>query len=200
MKLGNDEESRPSRLDAAHLVDRCLSGDDAAWATFLRRYANLIHATIRRVGLDVDEAEDAFQSTSVAIFQQLPGLRSPDTLVPWIIGIAYRQGVNSIRRKTRRPPPVEFEETHPPALEGPDASLPDEDLQRLELHQQIDECLQHLPDRCHALLRELFYREDPPDYSAVSDRLSMPIGSIGPTRARCLAKLRQIMDRHGWRR
>ena len=198
MNLGNDDDARPTRIDPASLVEQCLSGNEQAWERLIRQYANLIHATIRRVGLDVDDAEEAFQATTVAIFQQLPALRSPETLVSWIIGIAYRQGINVIRRKTRRPRGVELEEASAQTLEANPGDLPDEDLQRLESHQRIDECLHQLPDRCHALLRELFYGDLPPDYAAISKRLSMPVGSIGPTRARCLAKLRQILERSGW--
>ena len=198
MKPENEQPARPKDAALSKLLEQCLSGDEGAWETLVRRYANLIHATIRRVGLGRDDAEEAFQATTVAIFQQLPGLRNPDTLVSWIIGIAYRQGINVIRRKTRRPSGVALDDGIGERLEASPEHLPDEDLQRLERHQQVDECLNLLPGRCRELLTELFYGDLPPDYGAISKRLDMPVGSIGPTRARCLTKLRQILERSGW--
>ena len=186
---GSVQNPRPELL-----VARCLAHEEAAWSEFVERYANLIYATILRVQLPEEDVEEAFQSSIVAIHKQLPKLREPERLASWIVGIAHRQAINRIRVRTRdlTVPDVDLE-THVADLE-----LPDSERSRLIEIQQVREAVEHLTGRCRVLLHSLFFEDPPPDYETISRRDGIPIGSIGPTRARCLDKLRTFLEEGGW--
>lgn len=172
------------------LVVRCLAHEEAAWEEFVRRYANLIYATILKVQLPPEDVEEAFQSSMVAIHQQLPKLREPDRIVSWIVGISHRQAVNRIRARTREQATSDTE-----LLTRPDeTALPDADLVKLERIQHVREGMAQLSDRCQRLIQYLFFADPAPDYETISKTEGIPIGSIGPTRARCLDKLRTLLD------
>ena len=178
----------------AALVARCLEHDEAAWTGLVRRYSNLIYATIVRVQLPEHDVEEAFQSSIVAIHQQLPRLREPDRLVSWIVGIAHRQAINRIRARTRdlSVPGVDLQ------MYVAEEELPDtERLRLVEIH-EVREAIEGLSDRCRRLLHSLFFEHPVPDYETISKRDGVPIGSIGPTRARCLDKLRSTLVDGGW--
>jgi RNA polymerase sigma factor (sigma-70 family) len=195
--------SPQAAIEAEELVRRCLVQAPGAWEEFLRRYGDLIYSTIQmKVGLSEADREDAFQNAVVAIYTHLDRLRDPERLVPWIIRIAYRHGVNRIRVRTRRreTPIDEIPDTQLRSMEGEGTEeLPGEQAQLdLEYGQRAREAMEIIPARCRELLQVLFYQDPPLDYGDVARRLSIPIGSIGPTRARCLEKMRRIYERRGW--
>jgi RNA polymerase sigma factor (sigma-70 family) len=163
----------------------------------------LIYSTLHlRVGLAEADREDAFQNAVIAIYTHLDGLRDHERLVPWIVRIAYRQGVNRIRSRMRRRE-TSIEEVPDATLYEAGAEqgreLPGEGMEsNLVRAQRAQEALGLLPERCRNLLRLLFYEDPPLDYGELSRRGGIPIGSIGPTRARCLERMRRIYDRRGW--
>jgi len=182
------------------LVARCLAHEEGAWQEFLARYARLIHAIIHRMGLPEAEREEAFQSAVAAIYAQLPGLRDVERLVPWIASISSRQAVNCIRRRPKEIPwetgltPGRGDSVEPPARDP----LPDETLLELERAQQAQEAMAALSARCRRLLGYFFYSEPQPGYAEIARRERIPIGSLGPTRARCLSRMRRYFKERGW--
>jgi RNA polymerase sigma factor (sigma-70 family) len=184
------------------LIDRCLDHESGAWEEFLQRYGRLIYSTIHRVGLPTGEQEDTFQSSVMAIYQQLEKLRDRERLVAWIVGITWRQSVDRIRSRSRE---IRMEEVEDPVLRGSldpptDAALPDEDRVALEQAQHAKEALESLSERCSRLISLMFYEHPPLDYTEIARREGIPIGSLGPTRARCLEKMRQFYRTRGWTR
>lgn len=178
------------------LIAACLAHEESAWTEMVRRYANLIYSTILRTDLPGEEVEEAFQASIVAIHQQLPGLRDPDRLVPWIIGISYRQAINRIRARCRESVgAVSHAMLEASGLVPELNDLPDRVRLRLEQSHQVQSALARLPERCRNLLHSLFFEEPAPEYAEIAARDGIPIGSIGPTRARCLEKMRQILER-----
>ena len=190
-------------LPVAELLERCVEQRPDAWEEFLRRYANLIYSTILKVGLPDEDRDDAFQSSILAIYSDLGHLRQRESLVSWIVGISYRQAVNRIRARTRARETA-LDEGQDGSVRGAQSDLPDPrelpDRARIDLEraQQIAEAFDRLPDRCRRLLRLLFYEDPAPDYGEISRREGLPLGSIGPTRARCLDKMRRIYEERGW--
>jgi RNA polymerase sigma factor (sigma-70 family) len=175
------------------LIERCIERRPGAWEEFIRRYADVIYTTIRRVGLRPDDADEAFQCTIVAAFRTLQNLKKKESLVPWVIGIAYRQAINRIRSRTRsREVPIgqsEFPDPGPP---------PDQEMRAIDHAERLAEAFALMPERCRRLLHILFYEDPVPDYEAISQREGLPVGSIGPTRLRCLKKMREILQERGW--
>ena len=198
------EADRMAELPVELLVDRCLANSPGAWEEFLRRYANLIYSTlIRKVSLDPADQEDAFQNAVVAIYESLPKLKDPSLIVSWIVQITYRQGINRIRRRARRRESAldDFTEAQIHAERASeDAGDAPVDEVRIELEraQRAREMLEAAPERCRRLLRLLFYADPPLAYQEIARREGIPIGSIGPTRARCLEKLRALCESLGW--
>ena len=190
----------PGEMAATELIERCLNHADGAWEEFLRRYGRLIHATIHKVGLPADDQEEAFQITVIAIYRQLGRLRDRDRLVSWIVGIAWRQSIDRIRRRGRETRMEELDDAvlqHSMAPIEP-VDLPDETRLSLERAHHAREAVEALSERCRRLLGLFFFEDPPPDYAEIARREGIPIGSLGPTRARCLERLRRYFEERGW--
>jgi RNA polymerase sigma factor (sigma-70 family) len=171
------------------LVDRAVDGDEAAWGDLVDRYAPLVWAVCLRSGLTRSDAEDVVQAVWLRLLEHLPRLRVAEALPGWIVTTTRRECVQHARsaqaRRSREAPlPVD------PALqEGADGV--DEGLLRAERYDALRAAFAQLDERCRRLLAVLM-SDPPPSYAKVSADLAMPIGSIGPTRARCLDALRRI--------
>ena len=184
--------------DDASLVARCLQGEAAAWAVLVRRYQRLVYAIVVRAGLDEHAAADVFQTVFACLLPFLPRLTQPDRLRAWIVTTAKREALR-VRHLGRRTVSMTAPDDAPG--EGLEDTLPDDTplaedalsaLQQLDL---LRAGLDRLDARCRDLLLLLFGDDDErPAYDEVARRLAMPVGSIGPTRARCLGKLRALVD------
>lgn len=174
------------------LIDACRDGSEAAWHVLVGRYERLVYTVPLRYGLGRSEADDVFQAVWLTLLKHLSNLDQPERLSAWLVTTAKRQcwqrrrGADFERRTTLAPENMP-EET----LEG-GGGLEDI-LGRFEQYQQLDQLLQQLDDRCRELLYYLYYDPATPSYEEISRYLDMPTGAIGPTRARCLKKLRDLM-------
>ena len=186
----------PSDTDDASLVARCRAGDASAWKVLVRRYQRLVHAVVRRAGLDEQAAADVFQTVFLRLLQHLPHIAEPARLQAWIVTTAKREawlqrrrGERTVSMTVAEPDGADEEAwTIADSAPGPEATVAH--WQQLA---QVQRGLARLDDRCQQLLQALFGNETI-GYDDVVRRLGMPIGSIGPTRARCLARLRQLID------
>lgn len=184
--------------DDAVLVGRCLDGrgdgrgDDDAWAELVARHGPLAWAAIRRAGLSGDDAADVYQTAWLAALESLPRLRHRERFGGWIARTAQLQAIRLrrtygiTRRVLGRIEPAEFDEAEP-----------HEDLSRLEQRARMTRALARVGERCETLLRVLYFEDPSPAYTDIAKRMGMPIGSIGPTRARCLEKLERILGAEG---
>lgn len=181
----------------ADLVARCQRGEAAAWRVLVLRYQRLVHAVGRRAGLDEHATADIFQTVFARLVEHLPRLREADKLQAWIVTTAkrevlgqWRQGRRTVSMSPRSDDPDEpgFDV----ADESPIAEQALEDLQQVDL---LRRGLDRLDERCRALLLLVFRDDDEAlPYDEVGRRLNMPTGSVGPTRARCLRKLRALVS------
>lgn len=165
------------------LVTACLAGDAGAWSALLARYLDLVHGLARQSGLDAALAQDVVQEVSLALWKALPRLKSAERLLPWILTTtrreAWRQG--RLRRSAAR---REQGQARPEAAPAPPS------LEDLETQQAVREALAELGERCRRLIEALYFEATAEaGYDVVAERLGIPRGSIGPTRARCLEKL-----------
>jgi RNA polymerase sigma factor (sigma-70 family) len=183
----------PSAESDELLVGRCLRGDAGAWEALVRRYQRLVYAIARRAGLDAQDAADVFQTVYMRLFQHLSGIAEPARLQAWIVTTAKREAL--LRRRAGRALSMGSG-----AGDGIDASMlvdeaprPEESVEQWQLLAQVHVAFEQLDECCQQLLRLLFGDGDP-DYNEASAKLGMPVGSIGPIRARCLEKLRRLLD------
>lgn len=178
------------------LVARCRDGDQQAWELLVRRYQRLVHAIARQAGLDPQAGADVFQTVFLRLLQHLHGIVDPSRLQAWIVTTAKREAWLQRRRAARTVSmtAVEDEDADEELWDAADtAAGPEETVAHWQQLAQVQLGLARLDERCRMLLQALFAAESA-SYDEIVQRLGMPIGSIGPTRTRCLAKLRRLID------
>lgn len=188
--------------DDAELVDRCRRGDAGAWGLLVKRYQRLVYTVALRMGLDAHGAADVFQTVFVRLVEHLPRLSQPERLQAWIVTTAKREGLR-LRQLGQRTVSMTRDtdadgDDAGPALEdtlADDAPGAEDQLAELQLLNLLRNGLDRLDPRCRELLLLVFRADDERlPYDEVARRLNIPVGSIGPTRSRCLGKLRGLVD------
>lgn len=186
------EVSAPSTDE--QLIAACLRGDSAAWEALVNRYARLIYSIPFKYGLSEEDAGDVFQSVCLILLEKLGSLRDHSKLSAWLITTTTRECWSVTSKRTKQREKTAREDDELAERDTPDDGPPPEDLALLlERQQFIREGLQRLPVRCQKLIWYLFYRQTDTSYADISHQLGIPEGSIGPTRARCLDKLRRAL-------
>jgi RNA polymerase sigma factor (sigma-70 family) len=182
------------------LLAACLRGEQAAWAQLVSRYAALIYSIPLKYGLPEPDAADVFQAVCVTLFERLDTIRAPRGLAAWIITTTSRQSLLVVRRR-RREQARQIGETwlaHDAGMPDPDL-LPEEELLALERERLVKAAVEGLSARCRRLVEALFSDTvEQQTYQQLADGLDMPINSLGPTRARCLARLKQLLLSAGY--
>jgi RNA polymerase sigma factor (sigma-70 family) len=174
------------------LLQACRGGDASAWEALIARYQRLIYAICRQTGLNPEQSADVFQSVFTALLQQLDRIEQPALLGSWITTTARRQSWALVRRKSAMEQSLGDDTLQANTLSDP-APLPDEIVLRQEQQHSVRIALLALDERCHTLLTLLFYRANPAPYDEIATTLGIRVGGIGPTRARCLQKLRLLL-------
>jgi RNA polymerase sigma factor (sigma-70 family) len=184
--------------DDRALLRACRDGDENAWETLVRRYQRLIYAIPRRAGLGEDQSAEVFQRVFLTLVEHLDRIEQPERLAAWLATTARRESWR-VSRQGRATVPLTSDSGEADDAAAPidTAPLPDEEIERMERQHEVRHAVGRLDERCRALLTMLFYRAAPPPYLEVAIALGVPEGSIGPTRARCLQKLRRILEEAG---
>jgi RNA polymerase sigma factor (sigma-70 family) len=172
-----------SDLDA--LIRAASDGDNAAWEAIVDRFSGLVWATTRAHRLSPAEAADVTQTTWLRLVENLDRIHDPERLGAWLATTARRECLRHIRLRGRELPTGEDILFEAPSDEGVE--------QRLLTNERNDalrRAFTRISERCQALLR-LLAAVDTPSYEEIGAALDMPIGAIGPTRARCLEQLRR---------
>jgi RNA polymerase sigma factor (sigma-70 family) len=182
----------------ATLLLACQRGDSDAWTTLVVRYQKLIYAIPRRAGLDDDQCADIFQQTFQTLFEHLDRIDQPDRVRAWLVTTAKRATERLQQRNARWQPlpesgDTESDEATPQEWLDP-APLPDEVVSRLEEQHLVRTGVAALEERCRRLLTMLFYEPQQLPYAEIAAQIGIPTGSIGPTRNRCLQKLRSLLQ------
>jgi RNA polymerase sigma factor (sigma-70 family) len=165
----------------AELVARCRAGEEAAWEALVDRYARYVHAIVTRVyRLDPADAEDVFQEVFTRVFERLDTLRDDDALRPWIAQTARNCAVDALRRSGRETAVDVVPEDVDDALERLDEAL--------TVHAALD----RLSPDCHEILDRFFCRDE--SYRTIGAELELPAGTIASRIARCLSRLRDVLD------
>ncbi|MDG4798154.1 sigma-70 family RNA polymerase sigma factor [Micromonospora sp. WMMD1082] len=176
--------------DNAELLRRAGDGDQQAWNTIVDRHNGLLWSVARSFRLGHAEAADAVQNTWLRLVEHLDRVTEPDRLASWL-GTTVRRECLQLLRRTARQHTSAFPEL---LVEIADPGPPlDAGLLLAERDAALWRAFETLPARCRQLLRVLM-ASPPPAYAEVAAALDMPIGSIGPTRQRCLAQLRATVS------
>lgn len=174
----------PGAPSDGDLVQRCLEGDQSAWTQLVNRYQRLIYSVARVLCMDQEDTADVFQYTCLDLYKGLPELRDVKALPAWLITVTRRRAISVLKARI---PASDVDDKREAAAEGPDV------LQTIEHEHAIERALEQLPDRCRDLIDLLYFNVNQPSYIDISEKLGIPVASIGPTRARCLDKLRKLL-------
>ena len=170
-------------VSAGILLAAAADGSEAAWAALVARYDRLLWTIARLHDLDMESASDVCQTTWLRLVERIDRLREPDRVGSWLATTARHEALRTLRRMLR-----EQARAGASAILRPPARPPVPG----EADDSVWQVLADLPERCNRLLRLLFLTPQP-RYSEIAAALDMPIGSIGPTRARCLRRLRFLL-------
>jgi RNA polymerase sigma factor (sigma-70 family) len=172
------------------LILGCRNGDVGAWQRLLDRYERLVFSVPRRYGLSREDAADITQLTFTILLQSLDTLSEDSTLGAWLTTVARRHTWRRLDRK-RREEAGWYESSSQNILMLVNTDT--EDIKRWELTEWLDHGLSLLGKPCRDLLSALYLDPKQPTYAEVAARLGMAVGSVGPTRIRCLKRLRQVL-------
>ena len=183
-----DSERVVGWAELSGLVEAARGGDQEAWNAIVARSAPWVWAICRRFALSRSDADDVAQGVWLALVEHLAALREPAALPGWIATIARRECLR-VLRSTRH-----TLDADPPVVRDLAAELDfenvDRDLERAWENAILREAMSELRPLCRDLLTRLF-RDEKPSYRAVANDLDMKVGSVGPTRQRCLEDLRR---------
>jgi RNA polymerase sigma factor (sigma-70 family) len=177
------DTTRPGR-ELRHLVRAAARRDERAWAEVVARFAQRVRRIARSYRLGEDEAEDVVQATFIRLFEHVGTLREPNALPSWLETTARRESLRRLRARGRDC-----------ALDADAVECipePEREPERVddEVRAALAAAVARLPER-QRLLLALLQSEQEPNYRAIAQALRIPIGSIGPTRARALERLRR---------
>jgi RNA polymerase sigma factor (sigma-70 family) len=187
-----DRNMQTSRQDHL-LVQDCLHGSEEAWSALIHRYKNLIFSIPVKHGFSPEDAADIFQAVCLTLVSELPRLRDPRALPAWLIQTTVHK-CSYWKDQNRRHIDTELA----PELPDQSAKIPEEFLVELEREQMVRVAVSELPADCQRLVELLFYQVPPPSYEDLAAALEIPKGSIGPTRMRCLERLRGLLEKKGF--
>jgi RNA polymerase sigma factor (sigma-70 family) len=169
------------------LVTRAANGDQDSWNEIIERYAPLVWSICTRYQLKNQDIEDVGQTVWLLLVEQLGKLREPAALPGWLATTTQRECLRALTAARRTEAARTMVDD---ALLVADAALIEQEVLAAERNAALRLALRELPPRCQQLLAMLI--SDPPrSYAEISATLQIPIGSIGPQRARCLERLRR---------
>ena len=171
----------------SELVRSAAAGDQAAWNELVRRFEGLVWATARAHRLSQADAADVAQTTWLRLVENLGRIRDAERLGGWLATTARREALRHIRLHGR-----ELASEDADVFESPSDDMPELALITEQRDSALWVAFGKLSERCQTLLR-ILVSEDEPSYDEVSAALDMPVGAIGPTRMRCLEKLRSFV-------
>ena len=175
------------------LIRRCRQGSRGAWQQLLNKYERLVYSIPLWYGLSRDDAADIAQITFTILIQSLDNLSEDSRLGSWFATVARRHTWRLLERNRR--------EIASERLEGADlvesavllGKSDADSIEHWQLTEWLDAALSKISAACRELLLALYFQPEGSSYAEVAERLGMPVGSIGPRRARCLKSLRQVL-------
>lgn len=181
----------------AELLERVAERDPRAWDELVQRFAGLVWSVARSFRLPQATTEDVVQTVWLRLAEHSTSIRNPERLAAWLATTTRNEALRSLRGLQRAVPTELFDDRSDETLQSLEEQFDDQQVRQLVLA-----AFRQLEAGCQQLL-QLLCTVPPLDYQAIAEVLDRPVGSIGPTRARCLQRLRRQMEsndrteRHG---
>jgi len=176
--------------NVAGLVRRAADGDMMAWDRLVEQYARLIWSITVEFKLAESDAADVAQTTWLRLLEHIDRIEYPDRVGSWLAATARNECLRSLAARKRVVLSDDDGHLNSAFAHGPEI---DERLLARERDETVRDAMSRLPRRWQRLL-EMLMADPPASYADISDELELPIGSIGPTRGRCLARLRVLLQ------
>lgn len=191
LTIGGAATERPGEVwsQAASAFERWTAGDAVALDDLVRVMTPVLWHVVRAYRLSNEVAEDVVQTTWLSLVRSREAIQEAAAVGGWLTTTARREAWR-VARATGRGIPVEDDEL---ARRLPEEESPETEVVRRDGEDRLWDAVEKLSERCQALLRIVAF-EHRPDYSTIAANLGMPVGSIGPTRGRCLSKLRALIQ------
>ena len=189
--IGGAATERPGEVwgQAASAFERWTAGDAVALDELVRLMTPVLWHVARAYRLPSEVAEDVVQNTWLALVRAGSSIQEPAAVGGWLT-TTTRRDAWKVAKATGRGIPVEDDEL---ARRLPDEGSAESEVVRRDTEGRLWDAVENLSERCQALLRIVAF-EHRPDYREIAADLGMPVGSIGPTRGRCLQKLRALIE------
>jgi RNA polymerase sigma factor (sigma-70 family) len=171
-------------VDAA-LLNACREGNQGAWDSLVERYGRMVYSIPRRLGLSAEDADDVFQTVFSTLLKHLDTIADPASLPYWLMTTTRRESWRVGRQNGR------FTDLDESALD--DREPVGAAVEQYERDLIVRDAMERLDTRCRRLLTALFLDPSEQSYQSIAEEFGMPVGSIGPTRARCLRKVQTIL-------
>lgn len=195
IEAGPSGDTLVTRAAAAFVEFR--EGDRTAFDDLMRMVTPLLWHTARTQGVDRVASEDVLQTVWLSLLHHAGSVREPKTVVKWLLTSTRREAWRVRQRAGSSHLTREPVDGSPGAQDWDRPTTPEQEPETMVLlaarQQRLWQHVQELPPRCRTLMRVIAFA-DRPDYAQIADALGMPVGSIGPTRGRCLAKLHELLD------
>lgn len=173
-------DTDPNELAA--MVSRVAAGDQQAWNALVERYGAMVWSIVRAHGLTPSEAADVNQKVWLRLVENVRYLREPAWLPAWLATTARREAQLAVRQRALT---HDLDIAEEPVLTNPT-------LDDVVTDERVYRAFRQLPSRCQTII-SLLLIEPRLSYAEIAAALNMPVGSIGPARARCLAHLRRLL-------
>lgn len=195
-KLGKTFSANAIEKSDAELVKACRRGEEAAWNELVDRFQRLIFTVPRRAGLSEEQAADVLQEVFLTLFEKLDEIEQPEKIRSWLVTTAKFKTWSVVRGQKGFYSP-ETEEEMEREMAGLPAAAPLADELLIELEQQhlIRTALKELEERCQKILSLIYLQDAAASYAEVAEAIGVGETSISPLRARCLKKLRKILEK-----
>ena len=178
-------------LSDKELLRRCRAGDEGAWRQVVDKYKRLIFSIPLNYGLPPDDAADISQQAFISLVENLDRLRADSNLGAWLVTVARRHALHQLRKQKREQVGSNEdigESSQVLTLAATDATA------HWELAQSINQGLNRIDRRCRELLLALYFDSQQPSYEGIAKRMNIAVGSVGPTRGRCLKRLKEALS------
>ncbi len=178
------------------LIGQCIKGDEQSWHELIDLVGPVIFSLCQKSKLSRDESFDIFGRVSYQLVNSIRSLKSPEKILSFVATITRRQIYNFYQNLQI----VDYYgEQMPDSIPDKSGSSPDKIYEVIKLRQVLFEAMSNLSERDYKLLEMLFLDPNEPSYKEISEKLKMPVSSIGPIRAKILAKLYNILKKKKWK-
>lgn len=174
-------------MEAQELLERVIAGDERAWNEVVDRFAGLVWSIARSYRLSSAATDDVVQTVWLRLAEHCTKIRQPERLASWLATTTRNEALRVIRGNARLTPQAAMEDHVEPTTPSVEERVSDD----VTLHAVLTAFAKLTPG--DQQLMRLLCTVPPLDYQTIAEMIGRPIGSIGPTRARCLERLKKLL-------